>query len=326
MIDISIEVVKLVLVIFVLFLIKISITCKNPINEHMTEDIVNVPVNDDLFSETRTQTNTTQRKNDIATKRKVQKTIFKVFIRQLHDQNKFNKEYMNFEENYFEYLSNDSSREITTDMRKGLFEYLLVLEEINNKAKKNNERCHKIKPAYEHINAPFNVFERGLDECFDVFIPLSTEYINEIYKNLFDMLFETILKPYNVINFDLYESLLNTTVVTDDYEFVHDVNVTELFDLSIFNVTHENHKSFRNTLEQYLVNVVGTQLSIINSILRTRILKKEKCKNDGPSSNECSGSTSSKRKLINITKKTQSQKQNGTIDFSGNTDYTKIMF
>jgi len=129
-----------------------------------------------------------------------------------------------------------------------------------------------------------------------------------------------------VIKFDLYESLLNTAQVTDDYEFVHEVNVTELFDLSVFNVTHENHKSFRNTFKQYLVNVVGTQLSIINSILRSRILKKEKCKNDGPSSNECSGSTSSKRNLNNVTKKTQYQEQKGTIDFSGNTDYTKIMF
>ena len=310
MIEISTEIVKICLIMFILCLITFAIKTKTTTNEHMIADQTNLSPFDDI------EPNTSKtRQNDFATKQKVKKTIFKVFIKQLKDQNKFNKDYMNFKSNYFEYLSNEPTNEITTNRKKGLYETLLALEDMNANAKEENLRCKKIKQAYSHSKATYNEYEKGLDLCFDVEYPIPVRYIFQIYGILFDMLFERVLRANNVISIDFYNSLLNTAEVTDDYNFVQDVNTTELFNLSKFDVTHPQHDEFKKQFKRYLVDIVGTQLSIIETEMNSRQLQKQKLLYQRSESTKHTN-------FVSISK----NEQRNVIDFSGNIDYTKIIF
>lgn len=317
MMDIRTEIVKMFLIMFIFFLISFSIKSKSKLNEHMIAEQPDLSMIDNInFNNNNNDNNndnSNSSRNNFAAKQKVKKTIFKVFIKQLKDKNKFNKDYMNFESNYFEFLSNEPSNEITTNMHKGLYETLLSLEDMIAKAKKENLRCNMIKPAYTNAKATYSEFEKGLDLCFDVEYPFPVKYVDQIYEILFDMLFERVLSAHKIISIELYHSLLNSAEVTDDYNFVEDVDTTELFNLSKFDVTHPQHKEFRTQFKRYLVDIVGTQLSIIETEMNSRKLKKQKLLYQRSESTE----------YINFP---NNNSNTSPIDFTGNTDYTKIIF
>ena len=296
------EIVKIVLITFILFLFMISVN-RTPTNEHMTIEQPDVLSSD----------NTIQ--NDSARRRNVKKTIFKEFIKQVRSITAFDKTMITEEEggssepgkNLLEYLSNVPNTELTPNSKMGLFEMLLSLENQISNAKENNEKCNKIKPAYEHIKATYEQYEKGLELCFEVEKPFSTELIGETYDILFDLLFENVLHTYQVLKIDYYRNLLDTTQVTENYEFVQDIRIGELFDFTLFNDTsHPDHESFKGTFKRYLNNTVRTQLSILQMKLNARHLDHNLL-------------------LTQRSNEQQSHLEDIDIDFSGTIDYRNII-
>ena len=189
----------------------------------------------------------------------------------------------------------------------GLFEMLLLLENRISSATENNEKCNKIKPAYEHIKATYEQYEKGLDLCFEVRKPFPAERIGETYDILFDLLFENILHIYKILKIDYYQNLLNTAQVTENYEFVQDIQMEELFDFTIFtDASHPDHESFKKTFKRYLKNTVKTQLSILQMKLNARHLDHNLL-------------------LTQRSNEQQSHVEDIDIDFSGTIDYRNII-
>lgn len=302
MTEIRTEIVKIVLITFILFLFMISVK-RTPTNEHMTIDEPDVLSSD----------NTIQ--NDSARIRNVKKTIFKEFIKQVRNITVFDKTMIMGEviteevpeTNLLEYLSNVPNTELTTNSNMGLFEMLLLLENQISSAKENNEKCNRIKPAYEHIKATYEQYEKGLELCFEVEKPFPTDRIGETYDILFDLLFENVLHTYQILKIDYYRNLLDTAQVTENYEFVQDIQIGDLFDFTVFTDTsHPDHESFKGTFKRYLNNTVKTQLSILQMKLNARHLEHNLL-------------------LTQRSNEQQSRVEDIDIDFSGTIDYRNII-
>lgn len=294
------EIVKIFLITFILFLFIISVK-RTPTNEHMT---IEQP---DVSSE-----NTIQ--NDSARRRNVKKTIFKEFIKQVRNITVFDKSMITEEQepdkpdtNLLEYLSNVPNTELTTNSNMGLFEMLLFLENQIAKATENNEKCNKIKHAYEHKKATYEQYAKGLELCFEVEKPFPPERIGETYDILFDLLFENVLHTYQILKIGYYRNLLDTAQVTDNYEFVQDIQIGELFDFTIFtDVSHPDHEPFKETFKKYLNNTVKTQLSILQMKLNARHLEHNLL-------------------LTQRSNEQQPHVEDIDIDFSGTIDYRNII-
>lgn len=295
------EIVKIVLITFILFLFMISVK-RTPTNEHMTIDEPEI-----------SSDNTIQ--NDSVRRRNVKKTIFKEFMKQVRSITIFDKTMITEEvtgssesrTNLLEYLSNVPNTELTTNSNLGLFEKLLLLENQISSATANNEKCNKIRPAYEHIKATYEQYEKGLDLCFEVNKPFPTELIAETYVILFDLLFENVLHTYKILKIDYYRNLLDTAQVTENYEFVQDIQIGDLFDFTIFtDVSHPGRENFKETFKGYLNNTVKTQLSILQMKLNARHLEHNLL-------------------LTQRSNEQQSQVEDIEIDFSGTIDYRNII-
>jgi len=281
---------------------------RTPTNEHMTIDEPDVLSSD----------NTIQ--NDSARRRNVKKTIFKEFIKQVRNITVFDKTMIMGEEiteevpgssdsetNLLEYLSNVPNTELTTNSNMGLFEMLLLLENQISSATETNEKCNKIKPAYEHIKATYEQYEKGLELCFEVEKPFPTDRIGETYDILFDLLFENVLHTYQILKIDYYRNLLDTAQVTENYEFVQDIQIGDLFDFTVFtDASHPDHESFKRTFKRYLNNTVKTQLSILQMKLNARHLEQNLL-------------------LTQRSNEQQSRVEDIDIDFSGTIDYRNII-
>jgi hypothetical protein len=174
-------------------------------------------------------------------------------------------------ENHFGTLSTRDEYINSDKTKKGLYEILIELQELQKKCAAK-EYAKREKRRYE--------FYDGYRDCYFVENPITKSELIEIRKMLFHFLFTKILAKYHVVSNDDIDYLLNNATIDSNNRLVRQgkiVSDTDLFDFSVFEKHHPKHKEFKSVFVKYVKNVIKLkvqQYSLKDIIMENDIIKK----------------------------------------------------